>query len=1235
MPDRQTVEKNNVSAESFLEGGGELGALMRAHDWASTPLGPPAAWPRSLKTVVRVMLTSRQPFWLGWGPELTYLYNDPYKSIIGGKHPWALGRPFREVWSEIWDIVGPMAETVMKRDEGIYAETQLLIMERHGYQEETHYTFSYSPVPDDEGGIGGLICANTEDTQRVIGERQLALLREVASRSSAARTWQDACRLAIEAMKTDERDIPFALAFMARDGEPGLSLAAAAAGVEALADPASWPIEQAQATGEPQVVQLGDRSPLPHGGWNRPPSQAVVLPLASAASGGRAGALVMGLNPFRRFDANYRGFVALVSGQVSAAMANAEAYEQERRRAEALAELDRAKTAFFSNVSHEFRTPLTLMLGPVSDLLAKSGEEMPPADRSLLMGVLRNGRRLQKLVNTLLDFARIEAGRAQTAFEPTDLAAVTADLAANFRAACEQAGIGLVVDTPPLPAPAWVDRDMWEKVVLNLLSNAFKFTLRGEISVTLRETAGAFELSVRDTGSGIPADALPRMFQRFYRVDGAVGRSHEGSGIGLALVQELVRLHGGTIDVKSQLGEGTQFTVCIPSGNAHLPPDRVRATSGSTEAGTRAGAFVEEALSWLPGAPEAEAPQAPAEAPRVLVADDNSDLRKYLRRLLEGQYNVETVSNGEEALHALRQHPFDLVVSDVMMPRLDGFGLVREVRADPSLRSTPIVLLSARAGEESRIAGMASGADDYLVKPFSARELLVRVGALIQAADVRRQANEELSRNAAQLEALIDGAPLGIYLIDDQFRLAHVNPVAAPVFGPEVVIGQDFEKVIHRLWPREYADEITRRFRHTLLSGEPYFVPEKAEKRLDKGVVEYYEWQVHRVPLPGGKHGVVCYFRDISNIVQAREALRESDRRKDEFLATLSHELRNPLAPIRNSLHMLGITRGADASVQRLHEMMERQVNQLVRLVDDLLEMSRISRGKLELRKEAVDLSTVVRNAIETAEPLIHGQAHKLVVSLPEETLWVHGDSVRLGQVLSNVLNNAAKYTPRSGDISVDVRREGGDVVISVRDNGTGIARQDLERIFEMFARGPDGGQGGLGIGLALARQLVAMHEGTIVARSEGAGCGSEFVIRLPLAKAPAAADGVTSRLGPSLPNKRILVVDDNRDAGDSLAMILRILGVDVRVARGGPEGLEMLERFDADIVLLDIGMPEMDGYEVARRIRARSSSRPTIVALTGWGQEQDRTRARDAGFDHHLVKPADLTALHALLASL
>jgi signal transduction histidine kinase len=555
-----------ITEVSFLEGGGELGALMRAHDWTRTPLGPAADWPRSLKTAVRILLTSSQPFWLGWGPELTYLYNDAYRSIIGGKHPRALGRPFEEVWSEIWDIVGPLADTVMHRDQGIYVEAQLLIMERHGYPEETYYTFSYSPVPDDEGGVGGLICANTDDTRCVIGERQLATLRELAERCAPARSWREACALGMEALAFNARDLPFALVYV--DGA-----LAGACGIE-RARAAALPFDKIP--GSPGVLELdASFGELPCGPWDRAPRQAAVIPMPASGHGSRAGVLVAGLNPFRRYDADFRGFLDLVARQIAAAMARAQAYEDERRRAEALAELDQAKTAFFSNVSHEFRTPLTLMLGPLQELLSSPEQELAPAERGVLEVVQRNGQRLLKLVNTLLDFARIEANRAQALYEPTDLAALTVDLASTFRSACDRAGLRFEVDCPALPELAWVDREMWEKIVLNLVSNAFKFTLEGGIAVRLRLAGSSFELEVSDTGTGIPSHELPRIFERFHRVEGARGRSHEGSGIGLALVHELVKLLGGTLHVESRIGTGTAFTVVIPRGSAHLPVERI------------------------------------------------------------------------------------------------------------------------------------------------------------------------------------------------------------------------------------------------------------------------------------------------------------------------------------------------------------------------------------------------------------------------------------------------------------------------------------------------------------------------------------------------------------------------------------------------------------------------------------------------------------------------------------
>ena len=372
---------------------------------------------------------------------------------------------------------------------------------------------------------------------------------------------------------------------------------------------------------------------------------------------------------------------------------------------------------------------------------------------------------------------------------------------------------------------------------------------------------------------------------------------------------------------------------------------------------------------------------------------------------------------------------------------------------------------------------------------------------------------------------------------------------------------------------------------------------------------------------------------------RAEEALIENDRRKDEFLATLSHELRNPLAPLRNAVEVLRLTDTENSVALPLQEMMARQINHLVRLVDDLLEMSRISRGTLVLQKQRVELSNVVRNALETSDPLIKAARHRLEVQLPERVLWVDGDPVRLAQILSNLLNNAAKYTDPGGAIAVSVTSDGGDVAISVRDTGAGITPELLPRIFEMFSRGEHSvgrGDAGLGIGLALARRLAEMHGGTVVAHSDGAGQGSEFVVRLPLAAEPRSAAPDTDPAQTTLPPTRILVVDDNRDAADSLGMLLQCLGADVRVAHDGVEALNAVATYQPAVVLLDIGMPGMDGYEVARRIRHSFPERRTpLVALTGWGQEEDRRRARDAGFDHHLIKPAAMETLQALLASL
>ncbi|HEX2466411.1 MAG TPA: ATP-binding protein, partial [Thermoanaerobaculia bacterium] len=1172
--------------------------------------------------------------------------------------------------------------------EAFWASDRLFILERFGYGEETFFDVSYDPVRDETGAVGGVFCIVSETTGRVLSERRLKTLRELAMRTTEeARSVEEACQNAAQIFSANPVDLPFTLIYL-YDPDAGLARLAGSAGpaegspaapsVIDLSAPldaagAAWPLRAVLETGAAELVTDVERrfGRVPGGAWPEPPHSALVLPIIKSGQARLAGFLVAGINPRRALDDQYRAFLDLLANQIATAIASARAHEEERRRVQALAELDRAKTAFFSNVSHEFRTPLTLMLGPVEELLAKSHTDLSPAAASHLEVVNRNGLRLLRLVNTLLDFSRIEAGRVRASFQPTDLAAFTAELASVFRAAIERAGLRLRVNCQRLPEPVFVDRDMWEKVVLNLLSNAFKFTLEGEIEVTLRQTEGALvELRVRDTGTGIPVAEMPRLFERFHRVEQAQGRTNEGSGIGLALVQELVKLHGGTVAAESRVGEGTTFIVTLRMGSAHLPADQIAEGRALISTATGAAPFVEEALRWLPdengdAALDASelptdydtlpvpAPVAPTEVdddrPHVLVADDNADMRRYLVRLLAEHYQVKAVPDGEAALASVRQEPPDLLLTDVMMPRLDGFGLLREVRADPTTRELPVILLSARAGEEARVEGLHAGADDYLIKPFSARELVARVQSSLTLSRVRREAEQVLRQQSAQFKTLLDQAPLGVYVVDADFRIREINPVAVPVFGdvPGGVVGRDFDEVMHLIWEENYADEVVRVFRHTLETGEPFFTPERAEFRIDRGVTEYYEWRLDRIPLPDGRNGVVCYFRDISAQVNARkaieesrEALKEADRRKDEFLATLSHELRGPLAPLSN---MLEIMKRPDAGAE-LHQQartsMERQLSSLVRLVDDLLDVSRITRNNLELRKQRVELASIIHHALETCRPMAVDFEHELVVDLPAEPIYLDADPVRLAQVFSNLCHNACKYSERRGRVEVRAVRDGGEVVLSVKDRGLGIPPDQLDSIFEMFTqvdRTLERSRGGLGIGLTLVKRLVEMHGGTVKAHSGGRGRGSEFVVRLPILEEPARASAAErATASQAAQGHRILVVDDNPDSAVSLAELLRISGNETHVATDGLQAVEAAERLRPEAILLDIGLPGLNGYDACRRIRAQPwGKRMAMVALTGWGQEEDRNRSREAGFDGHLVKPVDYHALTELLASL
>jgi PAS domain S-box-containing protein len=1246
--------------QTFFSGGGEMGERMRSLDWSKTPLGPPERWSQTLRMMVRLLLANRFPILLWWGPQYVSIYNDAYRPILGTKHPWALGLPVKECWSEIWHVLQPLIDTPYSGGPPTWLEDLCVEINRHGFIEETHFTVAYSPVPDEAAprGIGGVVAMVHETTEKVVDERRLRLLRDLGAHPAATGNPEEACKDAANTLARYATDVPFAALYLL-DAKTGQLRHAAACGFgdadsADLLDVNSFaPAREALRTQRAQVCEdLAACWPnAPAGPWSDPPATAMLLPVRSSKPDELAAVLLAGVSARLALDERYRDFFGLVAGQIATAIANAQAYEEERRRAEALTELDRAKTAFFSNVSHEFRTPLTLMLAPMQDALAD--HTLPSATRALLDVAYRNSQRLLKLVNSLLDFSRIEAGRMEATYELTDLAALTRDLASSFRSAIERAGLRYQVDCA-LTEPVYVDRDMWEKIVLNLLSNALKFTLRGEIAIALGTSNQSAVLEVRDTGVGVPPDELPRLFDRFHRVESTQGRTHEGSGIGLALVQELVKLHGGTVSACSDLNVGTCFRVSIPLGAGHLPAERVHAARTLTSTAIGTHAFVQEALRWIPGpmsgalsglgslsenpAPGADRRFAGTFGARIVLADDNADMRTYAGELLRPHYDVELVADGRQALEAaLRERP-DLILADVMMPNLDGFGLLATVRAHPDLRSVAVVLLSARAGEESIIEGLDAGADDYLIKPFSSRELVSRVGSLLELQGLRRHTEKALRQRTEQFQTLLNAAPLGVYLLDADFKIREVNPTARPMFRaiPDL-IGRDFHEVMHMLWPKAYAHEIVQRFRHTLETGEFYAMPETVGERLDLGVRQYYEWRINRIVLPDGQFGVVCYFRDITDHVLARTRLETADRQKDEFLAMLAHELRNPLAPIRNAGELLSRSADNKPRTQQVVGILKRQVAQMTRLVDDLLDVSRITQGKIELKRVPVQLTEIIEQALEAVEPLVKLKGHKVSVISHGLALCLNADPGRLVQCVGNILTNAAKYTEAHGEIRIESHDEGHEAVLTVTDNGAGISAELLPHVFDLFVQADrtlDRAQGGLGIGLSVVKRIIEMHGGRVRGASTGLGKGSSFEIRLPLMERH--DEPSVKSVGADVPALRILVVDDNEDSARSLAMILELEGHQVESVYSSQHALERVALFAPDVVLLDIGLPDMNGYEVARQIRALPEATGIqLIALSGYGQAEDKENSRRAGFDYHLTKPVDFGTLQLALAAM
>jgi signal transduction histidine kinase/CheY-like chemotaxis protein len=735
--------------------GGEMGCLFEEFDWAAHPLGSPVAWSAEVRSAVAVVLTSRFPIvlWLG-AEDLFLVYNDAYIQILGDRHPAALGRRGRFVWWDIWESISPMLASVIATGEATWSHDLMLPIVTGGRRQERYFTFTYSPLVGGNGQICGIFCPSSETTDRVISERRLHLLNAVASATMETRTVDDAVSAAVSVC-AGQPDVPFVAAYVGGVDAAEITLRGATPSVLPLLPPTLGKLTEWEPTARSRAeVQIIDYVAAVIRGLDEVldadcPDLALVLPLGENAL---AGALVVGTNPRCPLDAQYRGFCQLLADQLSSALASVVSHEQQRHRADALAELDHAKTAFLTNVSHEFRTPLTLLLGPLEDALTDVDSSTVLAER--LQTARRNAGRLLRLVDSLLQFSRIEAGRATTRLVCTDVGALTSEIASSFTGLCERAGLELVLDCRR--ALADVDPDMWETIVLNLMSNAVKYTLNGSITVTVHAGVGQCLVSVCDTGVGIAEADLKQLGQRFFRADTALGRSVEGTGIGLSLVSGLVELQHGSLQISSELRRGTTVAITLPKSLAGTPIEHSPADLWDNP-------YVVEAGQWV-ALPPTETVPSEDNRELVLIADDNADMRAHLERVLSTHWRTVMVADGEAALRTARELRPDAIVTDVMMPKLDGFDFVSLIRGDPELAATPIVMLSARAGNEAVSEGYAGGVDDYLPKPFRSQQLVERVRARLSAANRERAGRQkheaELRRAsaAADLDAALKAA---------------------------------------------------------------------------------------------------------------------------------------------------------------------------------------------------------------------------------------------------------------------------------------------------------------------------------------------------------------------------------------------------------------------------------------------------------------------------------------------
>jgi PAS domain S-box-containing protein len=1185
-----------------------MGQRIRDFDWPGHPLGPPEGWPQSLKVAIRIMLTSRYAMWLGWGPEIYFFCNDAYAHMLGVKRESVLGLSARKVCAEIWSDLGPHAESIFRSGETTWDESLLLFLERSGYPEETYHTFSCSPLPDDDGAVGGMLCVVTEETERVIDARRLALLRDLGSDLAVIKE-KDTLFHAITARLAERtHDLPFALIYLlATDGE---SVRLACAHGVAAGSPMApqmigleeqkpvWPAATVFAGSESVTIgALSARFPdLPTAQRGRPPRSALLVPIAGQSQERPAGFLVAGLNPYRPLDAAYRGFLDLLVGQIAAGLASARACEAERKRAHfeptdlAASEILESMNLAFMAMDEDFR---------IIYLNAEAGRLHGMTPEKYLGRI--HWEAFPASVGTLIEtkYRRAMTERVPLHFE-------------NFYQ----------------PWQKWFEL------------NAYPMT-GGRLGVFFREISEykrtvealrASEEQFRQIANTMPQmvwvthpDGRHEYFnRRWYEFTGVPEGSTGGEG------------WAGLFHPADDARVRAHWRQNLESGEPYEIEYRLRRHDG------RYCWFLCRAL-----------PVRDSDG-RVVrwfgTCTDIDDFKRVEESLRRTHDQLQTVmSSITDGLAVLDKQWRYTYVSDQaariigMRPEQLLGGCVWELF--PKAKGTKFHEGYHRALETGQSVEFEEFYPEPMNKWLECRCYPSAEGLSVYFHDItaRKQAEALLRQNEALFSTLIEQAPLGVYVVDAQFRLQQINSIALPAFDQvRPLIGRDFSEVMEILWGPEVGGECTRIFRHTLETGERYISPLFSAARHDLGVEQAFDWETQRVTLPDGQHGVVCYFTDVTERRRAEAALQEAkdaavaaNSSKDRFLAVLSHELRTPLTPVLMTVGMLENDPDLRPDLRADLAMIKRNVELETKLIDDLLDLNRIISGKLPLHLEPLDLNAALRDVCGICRPTLQERGIALELTLDDSAGSVFADFARLRQVIWNVLNNAIKFSSEAGTIRVTTRRlAGGLCEVRVRDNGIGIPPEVLPCIFNAFEQGRAEVTrrfGGLGLGLAICKALLELHHGTIRAESPGSGQGSTFIIELPgavpasLAKSPAvsAADKGMRQL-------RLLLVEDHPDTALALSSLLGRAGYAVLTAADVAGAVATAEREPFDLLICDLGLPDGNGHDVIGRVRAHRIV--PAIAMSGYGMDEDVRRSREAGFTEHLVKPIDVQQLIAAI---